>query len=282
MSPASTAAAARLRGIPGAAPDIPPLAASLGLSASDVPRWALQLLIPEVQQWATERWDPSSAAFEFRTTDHLTLTRTVKDLTVSLRGLSPLAALEILTSVAVDAAENIRNAPWAVRTITQAATAGDAWSLFDLKDTSVSQESGRALRRWCRRLEIAAADPNAEWDRDEIRLAVVKPEGRAYRLCAGQISQPWLRDLLVGLLRVRVHSLSERSMNGWAPGGGAVVPLLGHPERSRAPAICAGRVHHGRVDGDVACRREPRRELVHLDLGGYVRRPVPGPGSRPL
>jgi hypothetical protein len=55
----------------------------------------------------------------------------------------------------------------------------------------------------------------AEWDRDQIRLAVVKPGAPNHLLRVGQISQSWLRDLLVSLLRVRIRGIGARTAAGW-------------------------------------------------------------------
>ena len=215
MSARGAACRPALRAVPAtpdlvASPDV-----ALGLRADPVPLWARRLLTPPLLDWVNQRWEPDRGMFEFLATDEVMMNRRTASRTVTLTGLAPLAALEVLTSVAADAADGLRGTPREIRTIVRAAVTGSAGSLSEVDAAGVGQYPGTVLRRWRARLEIAGADLAAEWDRDEIRLAVVKPGARAFTLRVGQISQPWLRDLFVDVLRVRVHDLADNTISRW-------------------------------------------------------------------
>jgi hypothetical protein len=192
-----------------------PLATPLALAGQDVPLWARRLLTPPLQLWVANRWDPATSVFTFRATDPLTMSKRAKDLGASLAGPAPQVALAVLASLAADAADGTKATPTSVRAIVRAASEGAARHLHDLDDKALSQTAGMVLRRWRMRLEIVEADPETEWDRDEIRLPVVKPGAPAHTLRVGDVSQPWLRDLLVNVLRVRIHHIADRTSTAW-------------------------------------------------------------------
>ncbi|WP_380161931.1 hypothetical protein [Kineococcus sp. R86509] len=135
---------------------------------------------------------------------------------VAMDGPTPVVVLEALTCMAVDQAEGTITTATAIRTLMRTAVQAVAGSLLDLDDADLAQSPAMVLRRWRPILEISSADPEREWDRDEIRLPVVKPGARAFTLRVGEITQPWLRDLLISVLRVRVHTLSNNSIASWA------------------------------------------------------------------
>nr|GID83602.1 hypothetical protein Ade03nite_25260 [Actinoplanes derwentensis] len=193
-----------------------PLAAALGLNGDDVPLWARRLLTLPLQQWALDRWDPGSGVFEYEPGDHLNMGSTYsKGRTVRTRDLAPGMALEVLASLAADAAGGTKMRPSSARSVVRAIQDQAGCFLLELDDTRIAHVVGIVVRRWRARLTIMNADPESEWDRDEIRLAVVKPGAPNLVLRVGDITQPWLRDLLVNLLRVRIHHLAVRSAASW-------------------------------------------------------------------
>jgi hypothetical protein len=205
-----------LRAVTDTHEEIPALAAALGMAAEQMPLWARRLLTPLLLGWANERWDPARGVFEFLATDNLSMSNGTRTRSVALQDLAPLVVLQVLTCLAADAADGTQAIPGAVRSIVRAAERGAAGSLFELDATDLAQQPGMVLRRWRTRLEISGADPETEWDRDEIRLRVVKPGALGYTLRVGQITQPWLRDLVVSVLRVRVHDLADGTIGSWA------------------------------------------------------------------
>jgi integrase-like protein len=214
MSAASASAQAGQHLVLASADQTPSPAAALGLNVDPVPLWAQRLLTPPLLLWLSERWDPATRVFEFLATDRLKMSLREKTRSVTLEGLAPAVALEVLTGLATDGVAGKQAAAWAIRTLVRAAATGAVGSLLDLDDTAMANTPGADIRRWRMRLQISGADTESEWDRDEIRLPVLKPGARA-TLRVGEITQPWLRDLLVRVLRVRVHGLSEGTLGGW-------------------------------------------------------------------
>jgi hypothetical protein len=213
MSVTSASLQAERRLVLAAAEPTPSPAAALGLGVDPVPLWAQRLLTPSLLLWVNERWDPALRVFEFLPTDNLAMTKRATGRSVALDGLAPVVAVAVLTGLATDGAEGASAVPSAVRVLVRAAATGAVGSLLDLDEAAVAQSPAAVLRRWRMRLEISGADSESEWDRDEIRLPVLKPGARGLTLRLGQITQPWLRDVLVGVLRVRIHDLSDRSIS---------------------------------------------------------------------
>jgi hypothetical protein len=72
-------------------------------------------------------------------------------------------------------------------------------------------------------VELLLADPERELERDVLRLAILRPDGRRQRIDYSSITQPWLRQLVkqwnrqrlishsVGTLRASVHFAAELS-----------------------------------------------------------------------
>jgi len=97
------------------------------------------------------------------------------------------------------------------------------------------RDDNRAHRHRLAALALLAADLESEWDRDEVRLSVVRPGSGGMLLSMGAISQPWLRTLTVDVVRsdvlrmdkqtlfdrVRAMGLLSKSLSTRADGGAA-------------------------------------------------------------
>ena len=77
------------------------------------------------------------------------------------------------------------------------------------------RDDTRVHRHRLAALALLHADLESEWDRDEVRLSVVRPGSGGTSLPMGAISQPWLRTLTVDtlrsdVLRIDKHTLFDR------------------------------------------------------------------------
>jgi hypothetical protein len=182
---------------------------AVGLPANHKPAWAPQLLTEVVVRHIGERWDPDAEVFSWHADDRVSLTPMARSREVSLTGLAPAVTLELLTNLASDITNHRAASPTATRGVVRELVAGEARSLDGIDPSRIASLSRGVWRRWTQRLELAAANPEEEWLRDVVRMRVVKPGSRSNdRLRLGDIEQPWLRDLTVALLRVRVNDLA--------------------------------------------------------------------------
>ena len=198
------------------------LTAALGLSGAD-PTWVTKRNTTELQAWLQARWTPEALSFQWETTDSLTMHYLQggphycgdSSLTVELTGLPDSLGAAVLLHVAIDNHEQIKAVPGRPRGVVAGLRGGGCTELTDLSEDDVQREVGLMLRRWQAREDIATADPDLEWQRTVIRTAVIQGTEKNYKLSAGSISQPWLRDLLVNVLKARYPSTRPQTMQKW-------------------------------------------------------------------
>ncbi|MDH2413939.1 tyrosine-type recombinase/integrase [Nocardioides sp. CER19] len=128
--------------------------------------------------------------------------------------LPPLARLEFIVSLAMDALEGKLGTPSSARSIAAAASHAGVDTLLDVDPRACAELPAATLRRWQVRLDVAGADPRAEWDRDVVRMAVVRPAaGVSVTLRLGDITQPWLRDVVTQVCQTRLNSVSPSTLS---------------------------------------------------------------------
>lgn len=188
----------------------------LNLHAAGPFSWEPRLVTQEKITWLRDRWDASTQTLTWKDTDRVSMPRMHRDRSVHLEDLHPNARAEVLISAASDFVDGNSGTPSAARGVVRAATEGRARSIHHLDDAALAKLVGVCRRRWTTRLTLASADPEAEWDRDEVRLIVIKPDAdRAIVFKLGQISQPWLRDVVTKTLKLHVHNTSSRTTQQW-------------------------------------------------------------------
>lgn len=96
-------------------------------------------------------------------------------------------------------------------------------------------------------LDLLQADPESEWDRDQVRLSVVRPGADGTTLGMGGITQPWLRTLTVDVMRADVLRLNGKTLF----------------ERVRAMARLSESLST-RADGGVAARAVRAADVAHF------------------
>ncbi len=172
-------------------------------------RWFQTLVNPEAEAFVAARWDAEGALWEWLSDDRLTWNKNMRGRSVDLADITPRVQVQLLVGFATDSLEGYRAQPSITRTIARTAGEIRASSLEELDPTQLAQIGGPVLRRWLYRIAVADADPLAEWLRDEVRIAVIRPgAGVSSVLPLGQISQPWLRDLATEVLKTRTASSS--------------------------------------------------------------------------
>ena len=182
------------------------------------PTWASRILTPEATEWLLARWNKDTSIFTWRDDDGVTKTSD-KRRSLDLSKMSSSVALEVLVNIGRDFVDgNLANPAVAIQA-TRSLAVGGAKSLAHADPEMGSLLVQTLLRRWQRRLEYASADPHAEWDRDEVRMGVIRPGVRNSVLRLGEIEQPWLRDVVTDVLRVRLNSVIPTTLGQWALAG---------------------------------------------------------------
>jgi len=161
-----------------------------------------------------------------------------------LGGLETPILEEILFSIAADTADGTKLALDGPRMIAEIARHGRDSSLGSLTTTGLSYRPELTLRRWRGRLDILRAEPDTEWLKDSVRLAVVKrcPELGAIALPLGRISQPWLRQMMIDYCRASLVSLTPGTIRRYVVAMGQLSAFLAtrhdHGDKPRAHLGC--------------------------------------------
>lgn len=160
-----------------------------------------------------------------------------------LGGLETPILEEFLFSIAADTADGARLMLDSPRNIAEIARHGRDMSLGSLTTTGLSYRAGQMLRRWRDRLDILRADPDTEWLKDSVRLAVVKrcPELGATALPLGRISQPWLRQMMIDYCRASLVSFTPRTLRCYMVAMGRLSAFLAtrHDHGDKPQALTA-------------------------------------------
>jgi len=175
------------------------------------PIWTTLLQDRDVN-WVERHWNASSRVFAWDADDNLRAG--VSAFTpCDLSQLPDRLTLEILAALALDARDGLTVASYQVRGIVRLAQQSRAETLTELPPNLLKRHSRLRLEDWTQRFGIAGADPEKEWDRDEVRLAVVRHGYSGLStLRMDRIVQPWLRDVVVEYSQIRIQSLSLNSL----------------------------------------------------------------------
>jgi hypothetical protein len=193
-----------------------PILDLLGIDQEAAPAWLARIVSPEMQRWVADRWDADNFRLVWRESDPISVNPGIRDHTLPLADLPRLVALEMVASAAIDAAAGLKAYLSYARSLVKITRRAGASSLLHVPDSGLTYGARLVLRRWTGRLAIANADPTTEWDRDIVRLAVVKPNGPdGTTLRVGEITQPWLRDVCIRVLRIRLNDANNATMFAW-------------------------------------------------------------------
>lgn len=183
------------------------------------PAWFARIVTADAVAWIGERFDESSRLFEWYVTDpqiDYSGKRANRNRSVDLSGLPSGVQAEFLMNIVADAVDGNRATPTTVRSLARAVVDRRLESINHIDPSTVANLPATLVRKWQKRLEIASADPEQEWFRDDLRLAVVMPTAKhSLVLRMGKIVQPWLRDVMVQLIRTRMHQVSTHTLSGW-------------------------------------------------------------------
>lgn len=181
-----------------------------------MPSWAEGVLTDDAIHWLAGRWDPDLEEFTFDASDQVTLHRDSSNYSVITTGMQPRALVEMLSCIWIDRRGGVRGRPSEIRTIVREAVAGDASSLNHLTPDDLAAVPRVVLKRWQGHLDFASADPEREWQRDVVRLAVVKPGARRATFRLGEVTQPWLREMATVILRTHLNSVADGTLGRYA------------------------------------------------------------------
>jgi len=134
-------------------------------------------------------------------------------LVLSLRGLPELVRLELLYAISLRVKEQIRTAPWNMRTYVDQIRAAGVSSITEFDPAAFDADGDRDYGRFARfaldRVRLAYGDPETERDKDTWDLRLF---GRSGQLDFSSIRQDWLREATkawAGIALVRIRSKSE-------------------------------------------------------------------------
>lgn len=227
-------------------------ATTIGVRSAECPEWIARVLDDQAITWLTERWDGESGVFEFLSSDRLTMHESVSNCRVPVAGMRPPALLEMFACVWMDRLTGVRNRPSDMRSIARACINGDARSLVHIEPNDLAQVPGVVLRRWQTSMDLASADPDREWERDYVRLRVVKPGSGNHLLRFGDITQPWLRELVLNVVRTNMTSTSDGTLTRYVLAGIRISTYLStRPDHGMNPAMLSS----GAMDRFVAWMR---------------------------
>lgn len=232
-----------LQALPGGlTPEVQP--SVLGITRDQLPRWADRLLTADAERYVAERWDPINRVFTWKDDDRVTMSKAARGRSADLSGMTPLARAEWLISVACDASADVAAKPPASRMLALRCTETQVASLCHLPSDGLALLPEALLRQWTRRLTLFDANPETEWDRDEVRLKVVKSNAKTNTvLRVGAINQSWLRDLLVDVLKVRLNDAGENTLSKWVIATQRVSDVLAtRPDHGNQPSRLNARV----------------------------------------
>lgn len=251
-----------LLSVPASRASTSSFADDLGLCAAADPSWLPQVLRDEDRAWIMDRWSPGTREFEWVMTDPLVGTYVLpnRSRVVDLSGLRDSVVVELLACAAADAVAGIRANTSEFRWLAAVARDGDVSSVCDLDVEALegvcptgSRGGSRAasspfrkavgdLRRWQSRIENSGADRDREWERDRIRLAVVKPGAPKTVWDVGQIEQTWLRSMLVGVMRARISTVGHVTLSAYLRGCKMLSQHLStRPDSGRNPRLITAR-----------------------------------------
>lgn len=201
-----------------------------------VPAWA-GLLNDQHIEWIVQRWDSATRVFNWQPTDRLASGTVSRE--VSLASIADLVVLEILTSLAIDDKNGNKAKRTEARKIVKVSSKTRAASIHELPLDSLGVSATTRVREWTTRLDVFTAHPAAEWDRDQIRLAVVKlGTDEARVLDVSRISQRWLRTLLVDVLRSRVLQVAPQTLGAHVVAAARLSAFLGtRRDKGRNPGV---------------------------------------------
>lgn len=146
------------------------------------------------------------------------------------------------------------------------------------------RDDNRAHQHRLATLALLHADLESEWDRDEVRMSVVRPGSGGMVLSMGAISQPWLRTLTIDALRPDVlrldkHTLFDlvRSMGllsnslGTRADGGAVASALRAEDIERFVRFLRASGEHDRlIYGRLVKVRQVLNRAHKLGIAGAL------------
>lgn len=146
------------------------------------------------------------------------------------------------------------------------------------------RDDNRAHRHRLADLALLSADLESEWDRDEVRLSVVRPGSGGMLLAMGAITQPWLRTLTVDVLRsdvlrldnhtlfdrVRAIGLLSKSLSTRADGGAAAGALRAVDIERFVRFLRASGEHDGLIYGRLLKVRQVLNRAHKLGIAGAL------------
>lgn len=190
----------------------------LGSNRTDlpVPSWVV-MLDDEQLGWIEARWDLCNRVFTWQLGDHVdTSGRNTRSLDLS--EVPDLVVIEVLASLALDASDGDKVIRKAILVMVSRVRMTAVTSVHDLAvspidDVANKRDPGWVVRcrAWTTRFDVMTADPNTEWDRDQVRLVVVKAGATNRVLDFGKLDQPWLRTLVRDFVRMRVAQVSDKT-----------------------------------------------------------------------
>ncbi len=199
------------------------LTAALGLTGADTD-WATKSVTPELRQWMVARWSADTRSSHWETTDNLIASCRPggkkycgdSSLTVDLAGLPDPLTASILAHMAHDNHFQKKANPSLVRTLVGLLREGGCMDVTDLPEESLNVERGKLWRRWVERQDLLTADPDLEWQRGVIRTAVIRSDSKKnFNLPVRSVNQPWLRELLVDVLKARYPNAAPKTLQQW-------------------------------------------------------------------
>jgi hypothetical protein len=195
--------------------------AAFGFVGELDPPWADRLLTKDRVRWLLRRWKSPDRKFTYETGDRFYWT-SARIPSVDLSELTPLAALEVLCGLVHDHERDVRVIIKQVRQVVRITTQRQVLSLThltpaDFSGTISAIQSSPRWSGWVELIDIATTDIEQEWLRDTIRVQVVKPtEPTGVKIYLAGVTQGWLRDLVVDLMRIRAPQVRATTLQSYA------------------------------------------------------------------